>query len=350
MTALIPKPLLRAPATLLTVVEVQAIQAAFKEHPFVENLKTPFFDCLGSLSDPQEAPKAKEGFVQSAEQFRHQLLGNTVMNPNNRLELHQFVMAANFYGNAVGVGFNRSMGDPRMKILDTYNFDMRRDSVLRREVTKCIINPEKASNTPESDILVGDLLQLERRLFGKSRLAQLESGRQALFLGCPVSEIRDDAHLDALLSLPPIKEHGNFIKTFDDADPDLKDAHRIRWKEAVIDCGEEEGGSEKIDPAPFNNYKQAGNLEWRLRVLKPAPIVPFWGRVRQKALEIWVIFFSAWCIFFMVDEEIISIAVLLYLKYAQTKAIREEKERVGDESRLYMYRVAGHWGNRWCWP
>jgi hypothetical protein len=330
VTGLLPRATFRiarsAAPILLTVEETKNAVAALKEVENILNIKLPLADAMAALHDEKGARATKPAFQESADILRLALAGQTIKDPLRRIDLLQCLMASSFYAKAVDPF---SVGDPRTAILSGYIVDVRRDSIITRSAHQTIL--EHVPSTKESDETLTNILLLERRIFGQNRLHQKSSGKgeQWLCVGVPLNEIKDEKELDRILALPPIKEHGNFIKRYDDPDPELKDAHRQRWKAAVISCGPEP--VEVFDPTVYPKTE----TEWSLTILKPAPPVPFWARFRQKLLDIWIVVFTFWVCFWLIDEELFTIIALVYAKYQATKIMKEEAEKAGG-AKIYV--------------
>ena len=333
LSALVPNVTLRLPG-VLSADQVAAAQKAFDEAQGLIRVKTPMNDALASLADAKSARANVKAFAESQTAFRNALYDVTCKDPTRRILIHQAVMGAGFY-KKVTESMAGNNHNAHQEIFHTYNFDLRRDDAILRSIHHTVKHDKTA--TDESNETLSNVLLLERRLFGQNRFHEV-AGLQYLVMGVPFKDIETEKELDRILALEPVRQSGNFIKSYDDPDPELKDAHVKRWKHAVVKCGPEE---QQPYQEACGNAVPANELpDFRLRILKPAPPVPFWSRFRQKLLELWVMFFTFWAMFFMVDEEILTLIGLIVTKWKQTRIMKEEAEKAGN-AKIYVVRGYG---------
>ncbi|KEG13668.1 hypothetical protein DQ04_00861100 [Trypanosoma grayi] len=218
-------------------------------------------------------------------------------------------------------------GESTRFVLHHYNFDVRRDTVITRTVHKTLL--ENLTSTPESDKLLSDLLLLERRLFGRLRFAPT-AGRQWFVLGLPFEDIKSEKDIYRVLGIPVVKTSGNFELR--------EDATEKMWKKIIV-SPKSEAANSFAEEGGFTPHHAERELCLERRVQKPAPPMEFWDRVKDTLLRYWVIWFSLWIMFFMVDEEIITIVALILLKWRQTQILEEEAEKTG--GKVYIASSSG---------
>ncbi|KAH9601740.1 hypothetical protein LSM04_006889 [Trypanosoma melophagium] len=278
--------------------------------PLVEAL-----DLLTDLTNFRKQREADKLFEECMTSYRGELYRSTVTDPFQRLQLHEAIMAVGFYQRSANP--NVLKGENTRFVLHHYNFDVRRDTAITRTVHYTLL--ETLSSTPDSDKLLGDLLLLERRLFGKLRFLPT-AGRQWFVLGLPLEEIKTEADIHRVLDITVVKEHGNF---------ELKENDSEKLWKVVTVRPKPENSPSFIEEGAFITNHMEKDLELIRRIEKPKPPIEFWDRVKETLLRYWVIWFSLWIMFFMVDEEIITVIALIFLKWRQTKIIEEEAERSG---------------------
>jgi len=247
-------------------------------------------------------------------------------------------MAAGFYCRACEIYGDRL--EPVRFVVNHYNYDVRRDRPITNLVHQTLL--EHLPSTKESDEMLGDILLMERRLFGTKRLQPI-TGDQWLCLGCPLKDLKEEKELVRIMNLPTVKEFGNLEVSWLDKEG--------RWKEATLRCLPEPEGtpaplSLEVDVAPitasglaWSTAKPVATIpDWRLRALKPAPPLTWREYTRERLLQLWVYFFSFWAIFFMVDEEVITLIGLIWGKYHHSKIMAAEAERLGTRPYSTYYR------------
>lgn len=322
-TTLLPTNLVKAPQ-LITSDHLAQIKNALKESsPFVN--ATTNAAVTKALTMCTDVTVAKVGAVTSAFddavlQLRGELNakrpGALSDDPYRRLQIHECIMAAGFYQRAASP--NVLHGEGTRFITHHFNFDVRRDTVLTKAVHASLL--ESRVSTPESDKLLSDLLLLERKVFGKYRFVST-SGRRWLCLGVELEEITSEKELERLLALPSIKNDGNLsLKKIDD-DKEL-------WYSLDVEPADEPCF---ITARDLHSSYTSSDVVWTLRVNKPPIPLTFWERVRERLLRYWVIWFSMWMMFFMVDEEIIALVSLIILKWKQMRNLQREADKTGDK-------------------
>lgn len=327
LTALIPSATVRLPQILLTTGQYQTAVQAMKDSENIVDLKTPLIEVLAALQlEAIEARKAKRGFLEACDMYRNSLRSDAVKNPLRRLLMHQALMASGFYGRVVDF---HNVGNPTEFVLNHYRFDIRRDTILTEAVHQSVL--EHKQTTTESDETLTNLLLMERRLFGQNRLSPV-GGKQFLVLGVPTAEIKNEKELDYVLNLIPIKEHGNFKVDYKLDVPGAEE----RWKIATVACGPEP--LPPFDNTPIDTTK----VKFDLKILLPEKPKPLWERIKQKMLEYWVMWFAFWCMFFMVDEEILTLIGLIFAKWKQVNMLKEESERTGGKVYVASARLNKH--------
>jgi hypothetical protein len=229
-------------------------------------------------------------------------------------------------------------------VVNHYNFDVRRDSHLVRQVRNSVLTAEE---TPEADALTKELLLLERYLFGAQRLRPT-GGKQYLMLGIDMDEFKDEKQLQAVLDLHVVKSHGNFVFTVrDEVRNSAKGAQAVqeRWKVANVRCAPEPEVEGKVvifseELMELNRVSTSAGAklksDYDLRFLLPAAILPFWERVKLFLLDAWVYFFGFWVLFWLIDEEIFAVITLLYTRYHSKKVLAEEAKLAGGGGKVYL--------------
>ncbi|ORC92026.1 uncharacterized protein TM35_000042400 [Trypanosoma theileri] len=315
-TALVPLNVAQSPQLISADHLEIAKKAATEATPLIGN--APLVDALNLLTDLSNIRKQREAdqlLEDCLTSYRGELYKSSVTDPFQRLQLHEAIMAVGFYlrsGNP-----NVLKGENTRFVLHHYNFDVRRDTAITRTVHHTLL--ESLSSTPDSDKLLGDLLLLERRLFGRLRFLPT-AGRQWFVLGLPLEEIKTEEDIHRVLDIPVVKEFGNFeLKE--------KDSEKL-WKLVTVRPKSENSPS-FLEEGEFTMHHMEKDLELIRRIQKPQPPMEFWDRVKDTLLRYWVIWFSLWIMFFMVDEEIITVVALIFLKWRQTKILEEEAERSG---------------------
>ncbi|GET92952.1 hypothetical protein, conserved [Leishmania tarentolae] len=282
-------------------------------------------DALGNIDSARKQSAVTKKLSTCVDALRAQLYRKESNDPRRRLELHEAVMAAGFYERVISV--TQLEGEGIRYVMNHFNFDVRRDTVITQKVHETL--SEEKTTTPESEQLLRDLLLLERRLTGKYRFSQL-GGRRWFALGMPLSEIKTEREVHRLLDIDVIKSDGNF--TLSEVDSEKL------WKTITIRPNEEQ----------YVTFAEAGNIfkdsrengtTFELRVQKPQAPPDFWERFRETLLRYWVLWFAAWVTFFMVDEEIITLVALIFMKHWQTRILEEEAQKTG--GKVYIASAVG---------
>lgn len=336
LQALLPTTTVRLPTALL---EPNQVDLALKTIADIEPIAkltnvAPLGQAISLLTTPDAHREAQKLFKQCSEAYRTDLEVGGRRSAIHRLQLHEALMTSGYYMRACD-----RYGDPLDSVrfvVNHFNFDVRRDVAITTLVHQTLL--EHLPTTAESDQMLSDLLLMERRLYGANRLRAI-TGKQWLCLGCPLREITTEAELDRIMSLAPVKQHGNFSVSWEDKEG--------RWKEATVRClPEPEDAATPIEAAILHPNTTASGInwstvkpvatmhEWSLRALKPAPPLPWGEYIREKLLQIWVYWFSFWAIFFLVDEEVITLIGLIWGKWQHSKVMAQEAEKTG--RRVYM--------------
>lgn len=270
---------------------------------------------LQSIRDARHRRDLIQRFANAVDAFRAELYKRKTADANHRLQLHEAIMAAGFYQRAVAV--NELTGESLRFVLNHYNFDVRRDTSITKRVHDSLHADKEA--TPESDKLLRDLLVLERRLSGKYRLAPT-GGRRWLVLGQPLSELSTKEELQRVLGLEPLKAEGNFTVVEAEADK--------LWYTLSVSANDEPQTS-FLEDAGLHTAIRDADRQFELRVEKPKKPLDFWEKLSETLMRYWVLWFSLWVMFFLVDEEIITLVALIFLKYRQTAIMEKEAEKTG---------------------
>ncbi|EPY36711.1 hypothetical protein STCU_00445 [Strigomonas culicis] len=326
-STLVPNAVVTAPA-FLTEPELSAAKAAIQERQAIFrgiDLAAPF-EVLTNVDSMPKRNKAQKDFEHLVDELRGVMYKPSCVDPSHRLQLHEAIMAAGFYARSINT--NELHGESIRFVVNHFNFDVRRDTLITKKVHESLL--EEVTTTKESEELLSQLLQLERHLSGHYRFHPT-GGRRWFTLGLALSELGTEAEVDRVLNLPIVKEHGNFAKSeVTDKDP--------LWKTVVV-TPQKESFTTFLESAGLDKGVRADDLAYNLRVEKPAKPLEYWERVREMLLRYWVIWFSLWAMFFMVDEEIITLVALIVLKHRQTKILEEEAERTG--GKVYIACASG---------
>ncbi|ESL06058.1 hypothetical protein TRSC58_06274 [Trypanosoma rangeli SC58] len=325
-TALVPVNKVRAPQFISRDNLETAKKALVEAEPLIG--KAPLgtaFDVLVDLSNFHRQQELDRVLEECITFYRAELYKPSVTDPFQRLQLHEAIMAAGYYQRSAKTSVLK--GESTRFVLHHYNFDLRRDTSISRTVGKTL--REDCTSTTESDKLLGDILLLERRLFGRMRFAPT-AGRRWFVLGLPLDEIKTEADVHRVLDIPAVRNHGHF----ETKEEDLGEL----WKKIIVFPKPEQ---------TFSFYEDGGmetqvagkDLRLECRIQKPAPPLEFWDRVKDTLLRYWVIWFSLWIMFFMVDEEIITVLALIFLKWRQTQILEEEAEKTG--GKVYIASASG---------
>lgn len=328
LRATLPAVTLHAPATLLTRAQADAAISAVRESLSNVNVKVPLVDAYDMLTDPVHNKNASRIMEEAVNSLRGELYVGGHDDPARRFELHQLLMGAGFYARAANV--HTTPTDPIRFVSNHYNFDVRRDKAILASVKNVTFGDAKEANNQ----VVSSLLQTERHLFGQHRLLPV-SGRQYLVPGLSLRLVKTEEELKRLLELPPIQQHGNFelLYVADDmriqpsdgmAVHDNKAVHE-RWTNAIVRCRPEP------EPAIAPPLTQVNEelTSFRLRVLLAPPILSMSERIKETLLNLWVYWFSFWILFWMVDEEVITLVGLIWARYKQMQVLKEEAKKSG---------------------
>ncbi|RNF09025.1 hypothetical protein TraAM80_02422 [Trypanosoma rangeli] len=170
-------------------------------------------------------------------------------------------MAAGYYQRSAKTSVLK--GESTRFVLHHYNFDLRRDMSISRTVKKVL--REDCTSTTESDKLLGHVLLLERRLFGRMRFAPTV-GRRWFVLGLPLEDIETKANVHRVLDIPAVRKHDNF---------ETKEAGLGElWNKIIV----------LPKPEPTFSFYEDGDMETQIaekdlrlecRIQKPAPPLEF---------------------------------------------------------------------------
>ncbi|KAK7200867.1 hypothetical protein NESM_000145300 [Novymonas esmeraldas] len=282
-------------------------------------------EALGNIDNVHKQSDVTKKLRKCVDGLRAQLYRKDSTDPRQRLELHEAVMAAGFYERVISV--TQLEGEGIRYVMNHFNFDVRRDTAITQKVHETL--SEEKTTTPESEHLLRDLLLLERRLAGKYRFSQ-SGGRRWFALGMALSEIKSEEEAMRLLDISVIKSDGNFTRVDVDSEK--------LWKTVTIRPNDE---AQVTFAEAGNIFKDARETDtvFELRVQKPQTPPDYWERLRETLLRYWVLWFAAWVTFFMVDEEIITLVALIFLKHRQTTILEEEAQRSG--GKVYIASAVG---------
>jgi phosphoribosyl-dephospho-CoA transferase len=325
-TALVPKVKVQGP-NFLSADEVTTAMAALEERKAILDvpLLAQCMESLGGIKTAREQRDTIAKFAKCVDELRAQLYNKSNTDPRRRLEIHEALMAAGFYERVINV--TQLDGEGIRYVLNHYNFDVRRDMQITSKVHETLL--EEKTTTAESDQLLRDLLLLERRLTGEFRFSQ-SGGRRWFTLGMPLSEIKTEKEVRRLMDLEVIKSDGNMTMS-------EVDSSKL-WKTVTIKPNPETDTTFAEAAGIFRDARTV-NMVFELRVQKPTPPLDYWERVREVLLHYWVLWFALWVSFFMVDEEIITLVALIFLKHKQTKILEEEAEKSG--GKVYVASATG---------
>lgn len=279
------------------------------------DLLTPFSALAKPLS-MIERRKTMDQFNKCIDILRGNLYQRKHADPLERLQIHEAIMAAGFYQRTIST--TQLEGENIRFVLNHYNFDVRRDVVITQLIQRSLLKEKEISE--DSEKLLRDILLLERRLYGPHRFLPT-SGRRWLVLGLHLSDIDSEEELLRIMNLSAIKEEGNFLLNEEDCGK--------HWKLLKLTPGTESISSLSECSGVQKDQTTLKDAVFELRIQKPIPPLDFWERLKEKLLRYWVIWFSLWVMFFMVDEEIITLVALIVLKWKQTRILEEEAERTG---------------------
>mmetsp|Transcript_36638 Transcript_36638/g.42806 ORF Transcript_36638/g.42806 Transcript_36638/m.42806 type:complete len:344 (-) Transcript_36638:101-1132(-) len=251
--------------------------------------------------------------------LRAELYKPAVSNPYQRLRIHEAIMAAGFYQRAANPAALH--GEGTRFVLNHFNFDIRRDTIITKPIHDAILADKVPTLAPETEKLVTDLMLLERKLFGHYRFVP-SGGRRWFCLGVPLEEMKTEAEVNRLLEMPAFKEAANLKLTRVDNGP------KELWFQLELEPVEEPSFLTARD---LHNNHRAADCKFTLRINKPPKPLTFRERVTEALLRYWVMWFTFWMMFFMVDEEILALTSLIYLKWKQTRIMRAAAEETGEK-------------------
>lgn len=317
-SALIPNADLRSEPIAFNPKALAAAQLALEErkHLFSSiDLSTPLKSLVGPLSIHERRITTSQ-FSLCVDSLRSMLYEKRFAKAVDRLQIHEAIMAAGFYERAICP--TQLSGENLRFVLNHYNFDIRRDLPITQLIHHSFVENKESSQ--ESENLLRDILLLERRLFGKYRFAPT-AGRRWLVLGLGLSDVDSEKEFNRMANFPALKEDGNFVVSEVD--------NEKLWKTVILIPGEETVQSFAELSGVYKDVNLEKELKLELRVQKPIPPMEFWDRVKDRLLRYWVIWFTLWVMFFMVDEEIITLVALFVLKWKQTAILEEEAKKTG---------------------
>lgn len=317
--------------TELTATEVSTALSALDERrtQFPTGDLRHAIEAMSTLESMQLRRAAVNAFSDCVDNLRAELNKKSLYDAQTRLQIHEAIMAAGFYQRTLGSTHLPSDG-PRFA-LNHYNYDIRRDTEITKRVWETLLPTQES--TPESDALLQDIFLMERHLSGPYRLAPV-AGRRWLVLGEALSELKTEEDVQRVLSIPIIKAVGNFVTTKTDDD--------ALWQRLSITTGPEKVES-FLEMAGLHKNFTSADRTYGIRVEKPRPELTYWENMRERMLRVWVIVFSVWVMFWLVDEEIITLLALLFMKHQHTKVLEKEAERTG--GKVYIARSTGGIGN-----
>eukprot|EP00796_Vickermania_ingenoplastis_P006139 gene6139-4419_t len=289
------------------------------------DLMTPL-SALGSELTVQDKQKTIKQFSQCVDELRSVLYQKSRTNPLERLQIHEAIMAAGYHQRTISS--TELAGEHIRFVLNHYNFDVRRDTVITQMLHNSLLKNKEI--TEESEKLLKDILLLERRLYGVYRFAPT-SGQRWLVLGLKLSDVDSEEELKRLIDLPAVKADGNFVVTERDVDQ--------HWKAMILKPGTEEACTFAEVSGLYKSFTSATDLAYEIKIQKPVPPMDFWERFKDKLLRYWVIWFSLWVMFFMVDEEIITLVALIGLRWKHMINLENEAKKTG--GKIYIAASTG---------
>lgn len=323
--SLLPTNMVKAPA-LVTDERLTVMRAALDEaSPFLSK-SVSVLPALELCKDVTGANHRKivSLFDEYITSLRSELANRNVTDPFHRMQLHEAIMAAGFYQRAANP--NVLHGEGTRFVLNHFNFDVRRDTAITTAVHGSLLTNRSA--TPQSEKLLSDLLQLERRLFGHYRFAPT-GGKRWFCLGVCFDDVKTEEEVVRLLDLAPVKKDGNIGMSIEDNEKEL-------WKTVSVSPKKEETLS-FLEARDLHKTLRDVDVSVQLRINKPPKPLDFWERLREKLLRYWVIWLTCWLMFFMVDEEIIALVSLIILKYKSMRIMEAEAEKTG--GKVYVARA-----------
>lgn len=330
LRAALPGNTIRAPAQILTREQADAAIAAYKSSAAFANISLPLADGFDMLASQDQQKQARKLFDESVVGLRSELYANPHDDPIRRLEIHHMLMAAGYYSRAADI-VSKPHDGVRF-VSNHYNFDVRRDQAIVDAVKAGCFQEMK----PEQSQLISQLFITERFLHGDRRLVPV-GGKQWLLPGINLRLITEEEELKRLLELDPVKADGNFKLSYADQENRVVDVNTIhekyeahtvheRWVSATVSCAPE-------TEAPFgmltSQTTDPHKTTFRMRVLREAPKLSFGERTREFLLQLWVYWFGFWILFWLVDEEVLTLIGLIYARYRQMAVLKEEARRTG---------------------
>lgn len=295
---------------------------------------TPLYEALELCQDVSHAKpwKVRSVLEECVLKYRAELYKPEVKDPFQRLILHQAIMGAGFYDKCCDQATSL-VAEPTRFVLNHYNFDVRRDLIITREVHKSVL--EELTTTPESDRMLDNILQMERRLFGPYRLAPV-GGKNWLVLGVAMEELKTETELRRILALPPFKNHGN-------VQVNVTSVEKL-WNEVRLTCQPE--SVDEVAPfvtsvPGFEKRIREEDTFFALREMKPLRLLTWREKLTEALLRYWVILLSVWITFWLVDEEVIAILSLVFMRIKSLRDIEEEARRLGIK-KTYIPRKYGN--------
>lgn len=327
-----------APGVVLARDHANVAIDAIRDAASYSNIKgLTLVDGLDMLTDPSQNLASTRVFEENVNRLRGELYVGGHDDALRRFEIHQLLMVAGFYARAANQHSTKI--DPIRFVSNHYNFDVRRDKVILGSVKDAVFGEAKAA----SNAVLGDLLITERHLFGQHRLQPI-SGRQYMMPGVSLRLVKTEEELKRLLELEPVAKHGNFEMVLERDDLRVQTVNsggwtrnaqifvtqekvqkQERWDVCVLRCKAEP----EVPVAPPMKIYTGTEAEFRLRVLRPPPPMSFIERMKETLLQLWVYWFSFWVLFWMVDEEVITLVGLILARYQQLSMLKEEAKRTG---------------------
>lgn len=326
--SLLPTNLVKVPGLIsaqqfsVASIAVSEAQPMLTDAPLLEGLN--LCQSINAASSKKVIPI----FQDCISSYRAELYKPTVTDPFHRLQLHQAIMAAGFYERAANSVVLH--GEGTRFVLNHYNFDVRRDTEITKFLHAGVLEQPAKALTPTVERVLADLIQLERRLFGPNRLVPVRA-QQWLACGVPLTAVKNEDELKRLLALPVVQQFGNFKYSLVDDGPQT--LSQTGYVEALP-----EEVAAFITARDLQDVKNAEDLKFAIKVPKPVKPLTRWERIRERLLRYWVMWFSFWLSFWFVDEEIITLVSMIYMKIKTTKIQKQMAEAAG-EDKFYVART-----------
>jgi len=370
-----PNPAARYPSTLLTA--EQATKAIGVIDCFPKSIQDPVKNGIEILAtDPQAFKPAKKEFDAAVAAARNEVYLNKSTDAFERLALHKSLMVAGYYAKATDAF--ASAHDPHRFVQMQYNADVRRDLVIGEDVKKSFYGDVATKRT---DSLVEELLETERFLFTDNRL-WLVNGSRRLVCNIVLEAERipitvpDGAELERLFNVEPVKKAGNFQLADEEGSASVLGPGwnlTDQYTDGYLDKGVTLGGVQAKDGSPdrlavhnrqrrkvlscrpesfaaFSPFGEARKITtakpvFSVRYTIPPPPLTFFERVEAALLQAWVFVVAGWVMFWIVDEELLTLIGVFLARYEQKKILQQQAAEA-QEPRIYIAKAKHHF-HRW---